>query len=126
MDISKLLKIMSTDIHSLSLDEKLIGVFIVTIIAMTVVFIVLMLISFSIKFMNNLISKLEQDLILDKERINIENKDEGELIAVIAASIASHLNRSTSNIIIKNVVKVNENELNWVTAGRIEQMNKFH
>lgn len=51
------------------------------------------------------------------------NKDDGELIAAITTAIAMSLRTSTSNIIVRNIEKVEETTPQWNKAGIIEQMN---
>ena len=51
----------------------------------------------------------------------IENDDE-ELVAVITAAVASHMDKSTSTIVVKNIVRVNDDTPTWGKVGRINQL----
>lgn len=52
-----------------------------------------------------------------------EETNEEELIAVISAAIASSLKTSVDNIIVRNIVRVNDDTPTWGVVGRINQVN---
>lgn len=47
----------------------------------------------------------------------------GELVAVISAAIAASMNTSIHNIVVRNVVRSNNQAPAWNSAGQLEQMN---
>jgi sodium pump decarboxylase gamma subunit len=52
-----------------------------------------------------------------------EESNEEELIAVISAAIASSLKTSVNNIIVRNIVRVNDDTPTWGVVARINQIN---
>jgi sodium pump decarboxylase gamma subunit len=49
--------------------------------------------------------------------------DDEELIAVISAAIASSMETSVRNIVVKNIVRVNDDTPTWGKVARIDQVN---
>ena len=49
--------------------------------------------------------------------------DDEELIAVISAAIASSMETSVGNIVVKNIVRVNDDTPTWGKVARIDQVN---
>ncbi|SHH47868.1 OadG family protein [Tepidibacter thalassicus] len=120
-----LIDIMKNDIHILTNSQKIIGTLLVTGISMVIVFLVLIIISFSLNIMNRLICTQDKKET-KKVNKNKDSKDNKELIAVISAVIAASLGTSTNNIVVRNIVRVKDEESNWSKNGRIEQMNNFN
>lgn len=62
--------------------------------------------------------------IKTNDTINVEEKaDDDELIAVITAAVASSLNRSTHNVIVRKVTRVTGTGSEWNKAGRYEYIS---
>lgn len=53
----------------------------------------------------------------------VEEGISGELVAVISAAIAASMNTSIHNIVVRNVVRSNNQAPAWNSAGQQEQMN---
>ncbi|WXR60647.1 OadG family protein [Peptostreptococcaceae bacterium AGR-M142] len=127
MDFVVLLDKMSTDINSLTRDEKLLGCLVVTLLAMVIVFAVLVLLMFIVKTMKSFANKPKKEEVVVKakpveEEVEEEVKtDDKQLVAVITAAIAASLNTSTSKIVVKRIERLSEDPA-WAQAGRIEQM----
>lgn len=59
--------------------------------------------------------------VVQNNNINIE-EDDSELIAVIAAAVAAALNRSTHDIIVRSVRRIQSHSPVWNRTGRQEQI----
>jgi len=57
------------------------------------------------------------------EVVEEEVTDDEELIAVISAAIASSMETSVRNIVVKNIVRVNDDTPTWGKVARIDQVN---
>jgi len=57
------------------------------------------------------------------EVIQADEVDDAELIAVISAAIASSMETSVRNIVVKNIVRVNDDTPTWGKVARIDQVN---
>lgn len=60
---------------------------------------------------------------VSSEVIEIDEMDDEELIAVISAAIASSMDTSVRNIVVKNIVRVNDDTPTWGKVARIDQVN---
>lgn len=134
--MSELIQMMATNIDSMTLAEKLMGGTVVTVFAMGIVFIVLVLLMYVIKGMTKLIVNSENrsmgivEKVETKEvetvkhtTLQVENsiQAEEEVVAAIIAAINANYSSSQSKIIIRNIVKNEQN--NWASAGLLEQLN---
>jgi sodium pump decarboxylase gamma subunit len=57
------------------------------------------------------------------EVVEEDETDDEELIAVISAAIASSMETSVRNIVVKNIVRVNDDTPTWGKVARIDQVN---
>ena len=57
------------------------------------------------------------------EVVEDDATDDEELIAVISAAIASSMETSVRNIVVKNIVRVNDDTPTWGKVARIDQVN---
>jgi Na+-transporting methylmalonyl-CoA/oxaloacetate decarboxylase gamma subunit len=57
------------------------------------------------------------------EVVEEDATDDEELIAVISAAIASSMDTSVRNIVVKNIVRVNDDTPTWGKVARIDQVN---
>jgi len=57
------------------------------------------------------------------EVVEEEVTDDEELIAGISAAIASSMETSVRNIVVKNIVRVNDDTPTWGKVARIDQVN---
>lgn len=133
MNASELLYLMSRDIDSLTTGEKMFGASIVTLLSMGIVFVVLVLLMAAVKAMNYTIAEKPQKVLKENgseadlpvsfsEPVKTE-EDEGEVIAVISAALASAMNKSVSEIRVISVKRAEEAEPLWAKNGRWNQMN---
>jgi sodium pump decarboxylase gamma subunit len=120
-------------IHSLSLSDKLWAGLVTTILGMGITFAALIILQFIISLMDKTLNN-SKTKITSKAPIGpiIEAspaskpepyQDDTELVAVIASVIAMKMKTSVSNIVIKNIEKVEDHSPAWNRAGIIEQMN---
>ena len=111
------------DIGSLSVGEKLLGGILITLFSMLMVFSVLLLLMYLIKGMGLVFAdrKPEEEKI---QEIQVQEEeqllDENEVMAAIVAAISSMKTSEGSKIVIRQLVK---NENNWADAGLLEQIN---
>jgi glutaconyl-CoA/methylmalonyl-CoA decarboxylase subunit delta len=120
-------------IHSLSLSDKLWAGLITTILGMGITFSALIILQFIISLMEKFFKDSGKKITSIKPIAPaIETspaskpepkQDDNELVAVIASVIAMKMKTSVSNIVIKNIEKVEDRSPAWNRAGIIEQMN---
>jgi sodium pump decarboxylase gamma subunit len=121
----------------IDLEEKvtLLDSLIVTVFSVTVVFGVLILIAFLIRFLKALsiekkkeqVENIKQEAVANKVDEIIEDSeqaDDEELVAVISAAIAASLGVSIPEINIKAIRRINQPIPSWAQAGRTEQIMK--
>ena len=141
MDILEVFKDPST-IHTLTQGQKFIASLMVTVLGMGVTFVGLIAIQYMMQLTSIIVrgieNRINRPVTVDKSPsvqpeiiqivpTQVQNEDAGditeELIAVITAAIASSLDTHTSNIVVKNIRRVNHAEPAWANAGRAEQLN---
>lgn len=118
-------------IKSLSFMEKMAGGLIVTFLGMGITFIALILLQLLIDLQAKIINKpkkkpLEDPVAIADQSVDhkaCDSKNEEELIAVISAAVAMKLQRSTGDIVIHNIRKIEEPSPSWSRAGILDQMN---
>lgn len=125
MNISQLLEALKDPTVSLTISEKLLAGVCVTILSMSVVFIVLVLISAIIsvlqrekkekQFVKNLDSKVEEFKSLE---VSNESEDMGALVSVITAAICAATGNSSNNIIVRKIVRSNNYKTNWECVSK--------
>lgn len=109
---------------------------VVTLFSMGIVFLTLIIISYTIDVMRVLlnrktkkkdnisnvnISNSQNNTIQEKTAISIE-EDETEIVAAISAAIAYILGKNTSDFIVKNIKRTPELDSSWANAGRMKLM----
>ncbi|WP_291560638.1 MULTISPECIES: OadG family protein [unclassified Clostridium] len=95
----------------------------VSAVAMIIVFAVLVILMYIIKFQSFLLKDKKKKIEPVKEEIfeplvqeveTIENpQDDLELVAVIMATLSAHLNVPTSGLNIKSIKRINSGNANW-------------
>lgn len=103
---------------------------IITVFSMGVVFIVLYLISLLIRVLKVAANGKKEDKETNTPNIveantveeEIDETDEGELLAAIAAAIAASLDVSVPQIRIREIRRISQNTPVWADMGRREQM----
>lgn len=120
MNISELLQTLKTDIGTMSMGDKLLGGLSTALLAMGVVFIILILISFIIRVINVQPKEEVQSTRSDFEGIEKNEKsieeDNTELMAVITAAIVAS---STKNIVVRRITRTNNIKSNWEKSSNI-------
>ncbi|PHR30588.1 MAG: sodium pump decarboxylase subunit gamma [Desulfotalea sp.] len=116
-------------IHSLGIGDKLSAGLITTVLGMGITFSALVILLFIITWMTTLLNQapatvpeVPKEEAVTKPGINTTAND-NELVAAITTALAMTLKTSTSNIVIRNINKVDSPTPNWNKAGIIEQMN---
>jgi len=120
-------------IQTLSTSDKLMAGLITTILGMGITFTALIILQFIIAWMDKLLNKsgtkvaeVAATIPLKKappEEREESHLDDNELVAVIASAIAMKMKTSVTNIVIKNIEKLDDRSPAWNRAGIIEQMN---
>lgn len=116
-------------IHTLSLSDKLFAGLFATILGMGITFAALILLQFVIVFMEKLMRSKETQAGSPAETAapaapaQTSTPDNTELIAVITTVLATQLNTSPGNIVIKNITRIDPPTPVWNRAGILEQMN---
>jgi sodium pump decarboxylase gamma subunit len=119
--------------ETISLVEGLI----VTVLGMLVVFLGLIFLMVIIQVMEKVlyrrsgnkadikVSKVEPaEETKEVEANNPKQQDDLELVAVIAAAIASSMGIQPDDLVIKNIVRLPETAPVWSVASRLDQMNR--
>ncbi len=117
-------------IHALSLSDKLFAGLFATILGMGITFAALILLQFVIVFMEKLMRNREkaaggsaENAVSTAAPAPPATPDNTELIAVISTVLATQLNTSPGNIVIKNITRIDPPSPAWNRAGILEQMN---
>lgn len=122
---------MKLSMDAMTLGEKFTGSIVVTLLGVGIVFAALIVLFFTIVAMEKIIVKPKPKKEVVPEPVNvIEEEDEDkeeviedtELVAVITAAIASSLNTSTHNLIVRNITRVEDTTPSWAKAGRMDQI----
>ena len=108
-------------------DEVKLGqAFFISIFAMLIVFLVLLAISYLIDITAYLLKK-ETNVKKAENNIdkNVKNKNQNgtELVAIIAAAIASYTGTSVENIKVKKIRRVGNFDSTWFQNGTLKQLN---
>ena len=119
-------------IKSLSIGDKFSASLITTVLGMGITFSALIILLIIMTWMNKILNpsssarpvtqpakKNQTTHILPVEK----QVDDNEIVAAITTAIAMTLKTSASNIVIKNIEKVDDQAPQWNRAGIIEQMN---
>ncbi len=121
-------------IESLSFGDKLSAGLMTTILGMGITFSALVILLFIITWMNKLLDKTpapsaapaklqppKETTVTPPTQSKADN--DNELVAAITTAIAMSLKTSASNIVIRNIEKIDNSSPQWNKAGIIEQMN---
>jgi len=118
MNISQLLEALKDSSVTLTVGDKLLAGFSVTLLSMTVVFIVLVIIAVIISLLQRETVKPTPVEIASSEPSNIqevsnETQDMGELVSAITAAICAATGNSTNNILVRKIVRSNNSKSSW-------------
>jgi len=123
MNISQLLEALKDSSVNLTVGEKLLAGFSVTLLSMTVVFIVLVIIAVIISLLQREKVKPAPVQIVNSEPLNIqevsnETPDMEELVSVITAAICAATGNSTNNILVRKIVRSNNSKSSWESMSK--------
>ena len=112
-------------IKTLSLSEKLIAGLVVTFLGMGITLISLVILQIAIAVMARLTAgtPVPATNVIPREDSKDEVINDEEIVAAVTAAIALQLKTSVSNIIIRNIEKIEEPSSAWQKAGIAEQLN---
>lgn len=116
--------------ETMAIGDKFINSIAITILGMVVVFIVLIIIAYSLELLRILFKdkpkesdegiEVKKDETMDSPVIEVDY--DNELVAVIAGAIAAYENTSSDNLIIRSI-KEHHYDLNlWASVGRQQLM----
>ncbi len=120
-------------IQTLSIMDRLMAGLITTLLGMGITFIALVVLQFVIGLMAKIskekpaasqaVETLEPEAIKPAETYAMQQEKDEELVAAITTAIAMQLGTSVSNIVIRNIEKIEESTSTWQKAGIAEHMN---
>ena len=122
----------ASDLEAMSVGQKFLASMQVTLFGMAIVFVALFLLFSIIKFLEIALSRSknkgksfdsDQEISMVEKEPDLAPEDDGQLVAVITAAIASCLHTSTHNIIVRNIVRVPNERPSWGKLGLIQQIN---
>ncbi len=131
MDTVELLaKFANPDVmKTLSVSERMIAGLITTALGMGITFISLIVLQFVIGLMARMTSGKDEKVtgasIIEEDKA-VETEDltqDEEIVAAITTAIAFQLKTSVSNIVIRNIERVEESSSAWNRAGIAERLN---
>lgn len=134
MDIAQLLAQFSDPevIKNLSASQRMMGGLAATVLGMGITFAALIILQFVMVIMEKFtvpkaapVEKPSESLEVPvgEVAVDVSAAKEEELVAVLTTAIAMKLQTASSNIIIRNVEKVEDTTPAWNRAGITEQMN---
>lgn len=117
-------------IESLSFGDKMTAGLITTVLGMGITFSALVILLFIITWMNKLLNKTAAPVnVTPPQKTGVappapsKSENDNEIVAAITTAIAMSLKTSASNIVIRNIEKIDNSSPQWNKAGIIEQMN---
>lgn len=124
MNINEIINGVKFDIASLSFGEKMIGSIFLAILSMLIVFCILACISAIISLMYNVFYKkrdskenlaIEKTIELKNDKYKDEKNDinQNEVVAVIVACINQFRQNEDSEIIVRKIIRSNNNYSSW-------------
>ncbi len=129
MDTIELLRIFSDPelMKSLSGTERLMAGLVTTVLGMGITFVSLIILQFVTAFMQKFAPvpepvEVPQTATVQETATNDLKQDE-ELVAVLSAAIAMKMKTSVSNIVIRNIERVEDKSPMWSKAGILENLN---
>ncbi len=130
--LNEIIKMLVEDPRSvdmLTTSEKTTLILFVAGLGMAITFLVLVFLWFSIAIFSKILASTNKEETKEVQEVlnvmpeKVEEDNDEELVAVIAAAIACSLNKKTNEIIVKNIVRVPNTSPKWGEIGRIEQIN---
>ena len=115
---------------NLPIMERMIAGLITTVLGMGITFISLIVLQFAIglmaRFTSVKVAKAEKEgtpAVIEGATATIDKGKDEEIVAAITTALAIQLKTSVSNIVIRNIEKVEESSTAWHKAGITEHMN---
>ncbi|MCT4633310.1 MAG: OadG family protein [Firmicutes bacterium] len=115
---------------ALSSGDKMTASLMVTVLGMGITFAALLIIWGVIALMSKILAPkpknepvVVQTTTPEVAAVEVSEEDDEELIAVITAAVAASMNTSIHNIVVRNIVRSNENSTAWSSAGRVDRIN---
>ncbi len=124
-------------LEQMTTSEKLSASFQATVLGMGITFTALIIIWGLTVLLKNVVLSIEGKKDSGVKVVNTPKKktqavsevveedltDDEELIAVISAAVASSMGTSVRNIVVRNIVRVNDDTPTWGKVARIDQVN---
>lgn len=117
-------------ILNMSIGEKLINSLMVTALGMGITFLVLIILFFVIKIMTFIlapktekISKVEKDIIEEKESAILDDNSDDEIVAVLTAAIMAYTG-GRKKLIVRSFREIEPSLSQWTKLGIEETMNR--
>lgn len=122
MNLSELMQLFSSSetIHSLGLSDKILASLITTLLGVGITFCALIILLVVISWMRKLTQTQNSPEVPQQ---HTEQTDEAEIVAAITAAIAMTMQSRQSNIVIRNIRRVNDFHPQWNRAGIRSQLN---
>ncbi len=119
--------------ESMSIGEKLLSTLAITLLGMVVVFVVLVIIAYSLELLR-IIFKEKPEKQVSEEKFEIKNEiseqpktgsneEDIDLVILITAAIAAFESKSSENIIVRSIRELPQNKNAWAAAGRQQIMS---
>lgn len=114
---------------TLSSGDKMTASLMVTVLGMGITFAALLIIWGVISTMSKIMApKPKNEPVVvqntpEPAAVAVSEEDDEELIAVITAAVAASMNTSIHNIVVRNIVRSNDNSTAWSNAGRVDRIN---
>jgi sodium pump decarboxylase gamma subunit len=115
---------------NLPIMERMIAGLITTVLGMGITFISLIVLQFAIGLMARFTSvkvekaeKVGAPAVIEVAAATVDKGKDEEIVAAITTALAIQLKTSVSNIVIRNIEKVEESSTAWHKAGIAEHMN---
>lgn len=119
--------------ESMSIGEKFLNTLAITLLGMIVVFIVLVIIAYSLELLRIFFGEktkkkaveehVESKSDIARETSAEENNDDVELVVLLTAAIAAFESTSSQNIIVRSIRELPQNKNVWAAAGRQQLMS---
>lgn len=134
MTINEIMEIFSNPetIHSLSFGEKLLGVGFTMVLGMGITFISLVILKGVMEVMTRVLVEKKKPVAVAETAATLpqpevqeveESHNDEAVIAAITVALSAKLKTPMSNIVIRNIRKVEGSKNSWNHVGIIEQMN---
>lgn len=117
--------------ESMSVGEKLLSALSITILGMVVVFIVLIIIAYSLELLRIFFGEKPKKKAVEEyieiknnisEETTVNSNDDSELIVLLTAAIAAFESTTSNNIIVRSIRELPQNKNTWAAAGRQQLM----